>query len=123
MSIERLSTNLPSGFNKDSVVQEKSVDVITKKDSVQESGIRKTIGKETELSKEDLEKLVKGMNDSLKPLNTSLKFEMHEELNEYYVKIVDNLTQEVVKEIPSKKVLDMYAAMTKFMGLLVDKKI
>jgi flagellar protein FlaG len=29
----------------------------------------------------------------------------------------------VVKEIPSKKVLDMYAAMTEFVGLMVDKKI
>nr|WP_311284931.1 flagellar protein FlaG [Rossellomorea marisflavi] len=36
--------------------------------------------------------------------------------------IVDDLTQEVVKEIPAKKFLDMHADMAEFMGLLVDKK-
>jgi flagellar protein FlaG len=122
MSIERISINLPHVFSKDSIVQEKSVDVIKKKDG-QELGIKALVGKEKELSKDDLEKVVRGMNESLKPLNTSLKFELHEELKEYYVKIIDSQTQEVVKEIPSKKVLDMYAAMTKFIGLLVDQKI
>ena len=73
--------------------------------------------------KEEMEKIVQGMNDFLKPSNTHLKFEFHDELQEYYVSIVDNITQEVVKEIPPKKLLDMYAAMTQFMGVLMDKKI
>ena len=41
----------------------------------------------------------------LTPLDTSLKFEFHEELNEYYVTIVDNTSNEVIKEIPPKKCL------------------
>jgi flagellar protein FlaG len=63
------------------------------------------------------------MNKFLQASHTSLKFELHEELNEYYVTLVDDVTQEVVKEIPSKKLLDVYAAMTEFLGLMVDKKI
>lgn len=74
-------------------------------------------------SKEKMEELVKEMNDLLQPLQTSLKFVLHDKLHEYYVTIVDNKTQEVVKEIPSKKLLDVYAAMTEFVGLMVDKKI
>jgi flagellar protein FlaG len=74
-------------------------------------------------SKEKLGDIIEGMNEFLQPSNTSLKFELHEKLNEYYVTIVDNDTHEVVKEIPSKKMLDMYAAMTEFVGLVVDKKI
>lgn len=77
----------------------------------------------TQPSKEEMEKVVKGMNDFLKPSNTHLKFEFHDELEEYFVTIVDDVTYEVVKEIPSKKLLDMYAAMTDFLGILVDKKI
>ncbi|MCA1040469.1 flagellar protein FlaG [Bacillus infantis] len=76
-----------------------------------------------EKSKEKLDDIIDGMNEFLQPSNTSLKFELHEKLNEYYVTIVDNDTHEVVKEIPSKKMLDMYAAMTDFVGLMVDKKI
>ena len=72
---------------------------------------------------EGLKKIVKGLNDFLQPTNTHIKFQLHEELNEYYVTVVDDQTNEVIKEIPSKKVLDMYSEMTEFMGILFDKKI
>ncbi|MFE1243053.1 flagellar protein FlaG [Fictibacillus sp. NPDC058756] len=74
-------------------------------------------------AKEKLEKVINAMNDMLKPAHTSSKFVLHEKLNDYYVQIVDEVTQEVVKEIPNKKFLDMYAEMIDFMGIFVDKKI
>jgi flagellar protein FlaG len=74
-------------------------------------------------TEENLKEIVKGMNDFLTPTKTGLKFEFHEQLNEYYVTLVDENTKEVVKEIPSKKLLDFYAAMTESIGWLIDKKI
>lgn len=74
-------------------------------------------------SEEDLEKVIKSLNDFLQPANTHIEFELHEELEEYYVTVVDNQTNEVIREIPSKKLLDIYAKMTDYMGLLFDKKI
>lgn len=74
-------------------------------------------------TKESLEKVINAMNEMLKPLLTSSKFVLHEKLNDYYVQIVDEVTQEVIKEIPNKKFLDMYADMIDFMGIFVDKKI
>ncbi|WP_428911000.1 flagellar protein FlaG [Niallia sp. Krafla_26] len=76
-----------------------------------------------EVDKEKMEEVVKGMNDFLNPVNTSIKFVLHDKLNDYYVTVVDDKTQEVIKEIPSKKLLDTYANMMEFVGLLVDKKI
>ena len=73
--------------------------------------------------KEKAEKIMNSMNDFLKASNTHLKFEFHEGLQEYYVAVVDDITNEVVKEIPPKKFLDMYAAMTKCLGLLIDRKV
>jgi flagellar protein FlaG len=73
--------------------------------------------------KKQVEEVVKGLNDFLSPTHTSLKFELHEKLNEYYVTLVDDKTQQIVREIPSKKMLDFYAAMTEFIGIMVDKKI
>ncbi len=67
--------------------------------------------------------LVEGMNKFIDPLNVSLRFELHEQLQEYYVKVIDVATDEIIREIPSKKFLDMYAAMTEYMGLFVDKKV
>ncbi|BCB05696.1 flagellar protein FlaG [Bacillus sp. KH172YL63] len=75
------------------------------------------------VTKEKMEEVVQGMNEFLSGSNTHLKFEFHDKLKEYYVTIVDNRTDEIVKEIPAKKVLDMHAAMTEFVGLLVDKKV
>ncbi|MCK6206013.1 flagellar protein FlaG [Bacillus infantis] len=74
-------------------------------------------------SKDSIEKVVKSINNFLEPSNSHLKFEFHEDLKEYYVTIVDDTTKEVIKEIPSKKLLDMYSAMKEYLGLLVDKKI
>ncbi|MEH7308901.1 flagellar protein FlaG [Neobacillus drentensis] len=74
-------------------------------------------------TKEKTEKVMNSMNEFLKASNTHLKFQFHDELKEYYVTLVDDQTNEVVKEIPSKKLLDMYAAMTDYLGLLVDKKV
>jgi flagellar protein FlaG len=73
--------------------------------------------------KEKVEEIIASMNKFMENSPTSLKFEFHEKLNEYYVKIIDDKTKEVVREIPPKKMLDFYAAMTEFLGLMVDKKI
>ncbi|WP_338083484.1 flagellar protein FlaG [Fictibacillus nanhaiensis] len=74
-------------------------------------------------TREKLEKVIEAMNDMLKPVHTSSKFVLHEKLNDYYVQVVDEVTQEIVKEIPNRKFLDMYAEMIDFMGIFVDKKI
>jgi flagellar protein FlaG len=72
---------------------------------------------------EQIKKALESINDFLKDSNTHLKFNYHEDLKEYYVSVVDNMTNEVIKEIPSKKLLDMYAAMREYVGLLVDRKV
>lgn len=56
-------------------------------------------------------------------MHTSIKFELHDKLDRYYVSVIDKNTDEVIKEIPPKKMLDMYAAMAEFMGFIVDEKV
>ncbi|MDW4528204.1 flagellar protein FlaG [Rossellomorea marisflavi] len=80
-------------------------------------GIQKTVNEDR------LKMAIQGANEFLSSSNTHLKFEYHEQLNEYYVTVVDDITSEVVREIPPKKMLDMFAAMTEFVGLMVDEKI
>ena len=47
----------------------------------------------------------------------------HEKLNEYYVTVIDPQTDEIIREIPPKKMLDMYAAMADYIGILIDEKV
>lgn len=96
---------------------------ITNEVQVNQLESKSTEIKDVSKDKEKVEEIVKGLNDFLSPSHTSLKFEFHEKLNEYYVTLVDDATKEIVREIPSKKMLDFYAEMTEFMGLMIDKKI
>lgn len=75
------------------------------------------------LPAEQAKKMTESMNKFLETANTQLRFKFHEQLKEYYVTIVNPVTDEVVREIPSKKLMDIHAAMKEFVGLLVDVKI
>jgi flagellar protein FlaG len=75
------------------------------------------------VEKDKMEKIVDGLNDFLSPFPTSLRFVFHEKLNEYYVTVVNDDTHEVIKEIPPKKMLDLYAAIIEKIGLIVDEKV
>lgn len=75
------------------------------------------------LPAEKAKQMTDTMNTFLQSANTQLRFKFHEKLNEYYVTIVDSKTDEVVREIPSKKLMDIHAAMREFVGLLIDRKI
>lgn len=74
-------------------------------------------------TEQDLKTTVESVNGFIEPLDTNLKFVYHEQLNEYYVTLVNPLTNEVIREIPPKKMLDMYAAMTESLGMIIDEKI
>lgn len=51
-----------------------------------------------------------------------LKFIYHEGLKEYFVQLVNSKTDEVIKEIPPKKLLDAFYEMQKLVGMIVDEK-
>lgn len=54
--------------------------------------------------------------------NTHLQFRVHEKTNEVMVKIIDDETGEVLKEIPPEKMLDMVAKLWEIAGIFVDEK-
>ncbi|ARK32079.1 flagellar protein FlaG [Halalkalibacter krulwichiae] len=74
-------------------------------------------------SKEALRRQVESMNELLKSNMTSVKFNMHDELNRSYIQLVSKDNDEIIREIPSEEFLNMVASMLKHAGLLIDKKI
>lgn len=76
-----------------------------------------------EVAKEKLQQAVSSMNDLLKTNHSSSKFVYHEGLDRYYVTVVDEETDRVIKEIPPKKLLDAFYEMQKLVGMIVDEKI
>ncbi len=63
------------------------------------------------------------MNEMLEVNHSASKFMYHEGLERYYVTVVNRDTDEVVKEIPPKKLLDAFYEMQKMLGMVVDEKI
>jgi len=82
-----------------------------------------TAGEEQEVTKEKLQKAVDVVNEFLEINHSSSKFMYHEGLERYYVTIVNRDTDEVVKEIPPKRLLDAFYEMQKMVGMIVDEKI
>lgn len=75
------------------------------------------------ISKDDAEHIVNGINEFLQPQFTSIHFSLHEETDRYYVEVIDQKTKKILKEIPEKELLDVYAKMTEYLGLFIDEKL
>ena len=104
----------------------------TKKVVVKESNLetKRDTSKAVEQSKEKREEVagklmkevVDATNEALKMNRTSLHMKYHEDVNRVSIKIVDDETDEVIKEIPPEKTLDMIAKVMDLAGILVDEK-
>ncbi|MER2111875.1 MAG: flagellar protein FlaG [Solibacillus isronensis] len=74
-------------------------------------------------TKEKMNKAIDSLNEFFTINNSELKFVFHEGLDTYYAQLINSETEEVIREIPSKKVLDVFYEMQKLVGMIVDKKI
>lgn len=74
------------------------------------------------LAREDLEKAIKDANKLLFKDNSHFEFKMHERTNRIMVKLVDSETDEIIKEIPPEKILDLVASIWDLVGILVDER-
>ena len=76
-----------------------------------------------EISTDQMKQAVDSINEFFEINNSELKFVFHEGLKEYFVQLVNSETEEVVREIPSEKLLDVYYEMQKLVGMIIDEKI
>lgn len=72
---------------------------------------------------DELDHAVESMNDLTMFRRTSLQFERHDVLDRTMVKVIDQQTEEIVKEIPPEEFLDMISSMLEFAGIIIDEKI
>ncbi len=57
-----------------------------------------------------------------KMMHTRCEYSYHEETNRVSIKVIDDDTDEVIREIPPKESLDMLQKMWEMAGILVDEK-
>jgi flagellar protein FlaG len=90
---------------------------------------QKTVpGKKTEDNKTEVisDRVVIGAiekaNKAMVAASRELEFTIHEKTKEIMVKVIDTETKEVIREIPSEKILDILANILEMAGLLVDER-
>ena len=71
----------------------------------------------------ELIEAIERANKTLVGINTNFKFSIHEDTKAIMVKVINSETQEVIREIPPEKILDMVAKMWELAGLIVDRHI
>ncbi|MEY9096622.1 flagellar protein FlaG [Paenibacillus sp. RC84] len=86
------------------------------------SGTEKSEIKVLAVSEEELSKLVDQANKTLVGANTHLEFTIHSSNHRIIVKVMNTDTDEVIREIPPEKFIDMIDQLLKQAGILMDEK-
>ena len=66
--------------------------------------------------------LIEKANKAINGGSRSFEFSIHEANKEIVVKVIDKDTNEVIREIPNEKILDMVAKMWEMSGIFVDER-
>ncbi|OPJ60877.1 flagellar protein FlaG [Clostridium oryzae] len=97
-------------------------ETVSQSASVEEQNDNKNGENQQNIKEKDVKNAVDKLNKFIESSKTHLEYEVQKDFNQIIVKIVDNKTEEIVKEIPPKKVLEMIAKMCELAGVLVDEK-
>ncbi len=118
-----VGTATSSTSSKKAILEETTMTTIKSQLITQSQGEKIPVAEGQEVSKEKLQNVVDTVNEFLQINHNASKFVLHDGLDRYFVQVVDTQTEEVVKEIPPKKLLDAYYEMQKLLGMIVDEKI
>ncbi|WP_192930095.1 flagellar protein FlaG [Alkaliphilus pronyensis] len=80
------------------------------------------IKREGRYNEEQLNKAIDKANKSFQPFDRKFERSIHEKTGTLMVKVIDSSTEQVIREIPPEKILDMVAHMLEVAGIIIDKK-
>ena len=78
--------------------------------------------RETSASEQHIKSEISKANNKLRNHNTKCEFGYHEETRRVTIKVLDKDTEEVIREIPPEKTLEMIEKMWELAGFLVDER-
>lgn len=85
------------------------------------SDLRMQQGNEENVSRR-IKNTVDHANQTMRHAKKKCEFAYHEKTKQISIKIIDEETEEVIREIPPEDALDMLAKMWELAGLMVDEK-
>ena len=71
--------------------------------------------------KQDIDELVRKMNDEVFSINKRIKFRRHPVNNRQLIQVIDSKTDKVIMEVPSAELVNLSAKIHIFVGMMMDK--
>lgn len=71
---------------------------------------------------DDIKKATDKLNKLLEDKSTHVEYEVYGKSKSITIKILNNKTKEIVKEIPPKKIIDMVDKLCELAGVFVDQR-
>ncbi|EOD00376.1 flagellar protein FlaG [Caldisalinibacter kiritimatiensis] len=90
--------------------------------NIEQAALPTNKNEDKKFTEEELINAIEKANKGVKIYDRKLEFSIHEKTKEIMVKVIDTSTDEVIREIPPEKILDMVAKMWELAGILVDEK-
>jgi flagellar protein FlaG len=97
----------------------------TREETVEKNNMQQVAGSQQDdlrVSESMVAESVEKANKELEYFNRRLEYSIHEGTKEIMVKVINSETNEVIREIPPEKILDMIAKLWKLVGLMVDER-
>ncbi len=74
------------------------------------------------ISEKEVIGAIESANKAFSEIYRRFEFSIHEKTKQIMVKVIDTETNEIIREIPPEKVLDMVATIWEMAGILVDER-
>ncbi|OIQ01125.1 MAG: hypothetical protein AUK35_00430 [Zetaproteobacteria bacterium CG2_30_46_52] len=78
---------------------------------------------EKQVTKKDVEQAIQQATRELAGSNEAIGFSYEKKLGQLFVQVKDNVSGEVIREVPSKDFIKHRLAMQEMIGLLLDKQV
>jgi flagellar protein FlaG len=75
------------------------------------------------IDQEDIMQAIKQANKALEGTNRRFEYSVHEQTNTIMIKVINSDTDEIIREIPPERILNLIAKLWELAGLIVDKKV
>lgn len=74
-------------------------------------------------SEDDVLDIVEKANKEFIAYDRKFEFSIHEKTKQVMIKVLDSVTNDVIKELPPERLLDIIAGIWEVAGIMVDRKI
>lgn len=116
MEISRVNNTIDMGVHTDNPSMDKNI-------KVGSQNVENTLAQEARKYTEDeIIETIEKANEEFIAYDRRFEFSIHEKTKKIMVKIIDVANDEIIREIPPEKILDLVAAIWEMVGILVDER-